>query len=166
MRFARFVVLVALFGVLGTFFSVHAQERYVKIERVELDGQKLEVTDFIVDLYADPKSRGVRARSDRNGFFVPTELTDKDLNVVLFLNPQRFRLRFHQVSRKFFDSSWTIGIDTAPFTSENLGDRDPSEVHLIYYLRPLSQPNHWQIVTEMKSKLDEQYPPAKPPLQP
>ena len=147
----RFLILISFVGLLfGSLVSANAQDKYIKIAKVELDGQEIEVNELIVFLFADRKARGIRARVDGLGFFVPAELAEKDIGITLLLKPQLYRLTFGQVSARYLDSPWTIGIDTEPFDCKNLFDRDPSKIELIYYLLPVGYPGDRIVKTEGK----------------
>lgn len=151
----RLGVTAAFISVLLLFAStVFGQERRVNILRLEVDGKRVE-SDIAVDIVTPDK--GVhRAKSDRNGFFVPESIVSKDSKetVGVIIRFKKHTLTFFAVHASNFNVDWSVvGLDKEPFDPDLLGDSDPSEVISIHYIVFSGEPERRMITTTHKPKV-------------
>lgn len=137
-------ISVLLFFVPTTF----GQDRRVNILRLEVDGKPVEA-DITVDIISADK--GIhRAKSDRNGFFVPESVVAKDSKEIVgvIIKFKKHTLTFFAVHASNFNVDWSVvGLDKKPFDPELLGKSDPSEVASIHFIVFAGEPERRMITT-------------------
>ncbi len=126
------IVIFATIFLLGV-ASVFAQEKRVKVVRIEVDGQEVK-TKFKVDIISgEKKGKVYNAKIDGSSFIVPAEVVGKNVGVIFRF--KNYAATFFFVSPPNFDNDWTVGVDTKPFAEENVASSDPPDTAIIYYVK-------------------------------
>lgn len=112
--------LVLAFCFLAFVGSVNAQSRCVKVA-FEVDGKAVD-QEFKILLYVDNKV--IEPTRVGKSFIVPPELKDHEKVNVRFLSG-KYDLSFDPVYAPKFETDWVVGIDNAPFDSENIASENP-----------------------------------------
>jgi hypothetical protein len=142
MRIALNTLLLLLFV---TFVS--AQGKFVMVERLEVD-RKPVVADLKVTLFSGGKS--YEAKATRKGFFVPPEVTDEWVRVILAF--KSYSLDFSSIHNSNFNTTWIVGVDRKPFDRELLGETKASDVHALYYIEFDGEPGRQFVVKVTKPR--------------
>jgi hypothetical protein len=102
--------------------------------KFEVDGKEVD-QEFRVLLYVDNKV--IEPRRVGSRFIVPPELKDNEKVHVRFLSG-KYDLSFDPVYAPKFETDWVVGIDNAPFDSENVDSENPDpagkRLLVIWYL--------------------------------
>ncbi len=146
-----FAAIVFTFGAVSTVF---AQDKKVRIARLEVDGQVV-TGKFKVEIVTGTK-KVYKAKTDETGFFVPAEVIaeNKDTFVGVVIRFRKYVLPFFTVHTSKFDVDWlVVGVDIAPYEIENIGDSDPSSIALAYYIEFDGEPGTRITVKESKANV-------------
>jgi hypothetical protein len=121
-------IVVCFFLVSGT--RLWAQSLETKIDRIEMDGRRINKpykASFLVE------GNWVEAKTTATGFVVPKELATAD-HLTLIIRIGKHNLKFPEVHISKFSTTWTVGIDTKPFSRNYVNQKDARRLRRLYYI--------------------------------
>jgi hypothetical protein len=101
-----------------------------QIQRIEIDGKEIK-TRYRVFVFS---GKWIEAKRTHTGFILPRKVRSQaDLPVLITFG--KHKLAFSEIEVSKFNESWTVGIDTKPFSERFARGDEAKNLKRIYYIK-------------------------------
>lgn len=121
-------ILTSLILLMALQVSVFSQTPFVSVE-FNINGKKSTKSRFSLWIHSGEKVIEIEGKKGR--FAVPDEIKTIG-NMDIKLKVGKFDVSFSDITPKYFDNKWIIGIDSPPFEAEELPTKDGKKPKLLY----------------------------------
>jgi hypothetical protein len=130
----------------GFVVEVKAQAQSTRIVRLEVDEQEVKQKYRVLVL---SNGRWIAAQVTKDRFRLP-KVVQKQEHVTLMITFGKHRLEFEDVHISNFRVDWMVGVDTEPFSEENIVADEKRPIQQLYYIVFEGEPNRQLTVTKWK----------------
>src|SRR5436189_448826 len=116
--------------ILCAFYPIHAQESFTNVARIEIDGKE---TKKAFKIFFRGKDDWMEAPKKHRAFSIPAELRNCryfDISIAF----GKYQLDFSQIYISKFRTDWIVGVDTKPFSDENVEPEEVDKTELAGYI--------------------------------
>lgn len=116
-----------------------------QIQRIEIDGKEIK-TRYRVFVFS---GKWIEAKRTRTGFILPQRVrSETDLPVLITFG--KHRLAFSEIRVSKFNESWTVGIDTKPFSQRFATAAEAKNIKRIYYIQFTGEGPETELVVKVR----------------
>jgi hypothetical protein len=139
-------VFLFMFLVCCAIATANGQDKKVRVLRLEVDGQTVDVRYTVTIVAGDGKS--YKAKTEKGGFIVPSEVIAKNVDtfVGVIFKFKKYTLSFSAVHVSNFDVDWqVVGLNRKP--------EDETDAQMTYYIQFAGEPERLITVVVKKPNL-------------